>query len=126
MKLIFYTLYRWASRYNYWDTPHLSALYFLSLFVTFNILSVYVYIKIILGYSPGLLEYNKIIYIALFVIITAIIYLLYVKNKKYHIIANKYKENKNFKKSKANALTIIYLIVTLSLFFSLGFYRIKH
>ncbi len=124
MKLIFYTLYRWANKFNFWDTPQLSALYFLALFLTFNILSIYVYVKLMLGYSPRLLEFNKIVYVILFAFIAIIINLVFVRNKKYLAIASDYEGNANFRNSKASIITIIYIIVTILLFLSLGFYKI--
>jgi preprotein translocase subunit SecG len=124
MKLIFYTLYRWACKYNFWDTPHLSAMYFLSLFILINILSIYGLVaKVFLGYSSTLPQINKIFYILFLAIIVLIVYLLFVRNKKYLAIASRFEEKDNFSKRKTNTITVTYIIVTILFLFALAFYK---
>jgi F0F1-type ATP synthase membrane subunit a len=124
MKLIYYTLYRWAQKYNFWDTPQLSAMYFLSLFVFINILSLYgIIAKGLLKYSSSIPQISKIYYILFLAIIVFIVYILYVQRNKYLIITSKFEKTSDFNKRKANTITVGYIIITIVLSLALAFYK---
>lgn len=123
MKVIFYSLYKWAKKANYWDSPYYSALLFLSFFIFLNLLSLYVVCKIVLGDSPKLTG-SKIIYVCLYAIINLIVYWLYVRNGRYHKIEKFYDKKDNLNKQRWNLIAIIYIVFSIVVFFGLGFYRI--
>lgn len=121
MKLIFYTFYRWSWIF-YTSAPHLTAMYFLSLCVSLNIVSIINYIKVAFGYSPRITEHMAA-YLLLLGIIAGLNYLIYVKDKKYIIIDNYFQQKANFNKVKSNIITTVYVVITILLFFSLAFIK---
>jgi hypothetical protein len=125
MKLLFFTLYRWAKRYNFWGTPHLSAMYFLSLFIFMNCLTVYgIYSKLVLGSSSTIPQVNKVLYILCLGIIVFIVYLLYLRNNRYIEVLEKF-ESEDDLIMKGNIVTLLYITLSIAILFALAFYRNK-
>lgn len=125
MRLIFYKLYKWALKYDFWGSPQYSALLFMSLFIFLNLSTLFVFIKIILGGSPKLYVFNKSVYIGLFILIAGIVYFLFLQGNKIVKLISYYKNRKAFKENRANAITVAYILLTLFTFLSLGFFKVN-
>ncbi len=125
MKLLFCTFYRWARKFDFWGTPHLSAMYLLGLLLTFNLITVIEYSKILTGSPNAPLSFNKVFVGILVLVSSFMIYLVFVRNKKYEAISKEYESSENYNLSRDNFITILYITLTILLLFSLGFFKIK-
>jgi hypothetical protein len=122
INIIFCKFYEWARRLNYWDTPHLSAMYFLSLLLYLNMLSLFVIIKLIFGYAAELPRMGIVGIIGLLAGVTFLVYLIYIRKKRYLMLGSSVCGSiENKKKAKYNLIVIAYIIFSVLLFFGLAF-----
>lgn len=121
LKIIFNQFFVWACKYNFANSPHLSAMYFLGFSLIFNILGIISLARLSLGYKYLNINQNKIIFIIGLSIITFIIYISYVKNKKYLGYFDEYNHKSKIIKQKENAVTIGYIIFSIILFLGIAF-----
>ena len=121
LKSIFYQFYVWACKYNFANSPHLSAMYMLSLFLSINIACLSMIVNFLLGYDEMfLLKSRSLIILILFVMIT-IIYFLYTKDKRYILLFKEFDSKSPIQKKYIRHFTIFYLAVSIILFFLVAF-----
>lgn len=118
LKKVYYQFYVWGCRYNFANSPHLSAMYMLSLLLTIDVLSVIMLVKILSGDDKLAFLTSIPMLLSLLVTVTAIIYFSYTRNKKYLVIFNKYNSSTSVLKRriKVTAITfVVFSIVTIYL-----------
>jgi len=116
MKLVFYTLYRW---FHGWNSPELSAMYLLGIVAWMLVINILQLIRIALGYQIFNLGKHFLLTFILFAIITLIIYFIYVRKRKFIEIDNYYSNKETFINTMGNIITVLYLLLTIVLFFGI-------
>lgn len=120
LKIIFNQFYVWACKNNFANSPHLSAMYFLGLILFFNLLGLISLARLILGYNFLFIKRYDFRVIIVLATITLLIYLLYVKNKKYLIFYDEYCLFTEKKKKSMNFITILYIVFSIILSFGVA------
>ncbi|MBS1758200.1 MAG: hypothetical protein JSU03_13075 [Bacteroidetes bacterium] len=123
---IFNQFYVWACKYNFANSPHLSAMYFLGFSLFFNLWSITNLIRLLMGLNFFQFEKCKYIIFIGLAVITLVIYFLYIKNKKYLIIYKEYSLKSKSLKIKFNYITIGYIFFSIVLFFGVAFFAGLH
>ena len=121
LKVIFYQFYQWGCKYNFANSPDLSAMYMQSLLLTFNLFSLHVLINLILGNTYKPIPSRTEFFIIL-IITTFIIYLFFIRNKSYLEYNNQFAMITKKQKMITVLFTIIYILFSLLLFFGIAIY----
>jgi hypothetical protein len=122
LKIIFAQFYVWGCKYNFANSPHLSAMYMLSLLLTINVGCLSMMLLAVIGYNDFVYFLkSKTLFLSALVIITATIYLLYTRNKKYLVVFNEFDSSTVKQKKKYMLVSILYVVITVLLFFLTAF-----
>lgn len=120
MKLIYYTLYRWSFLFEFSGAQAYWAMSFLAIFVNFNVVTLLELINKISGNSTSISEIGIIGIVLICAIVISVLYLMFVKNKKYLEIEKEF-EKKGKQILKGNIITLLYLIFSFVSPFGLAF-----
>jgi hypothetical protein len=122
LKIVFYQFYYWGCKYNFANSPHLSAMYMLSLLLTINAGCLSMIFLSVIGFDDFVYLLNsKILTLCVLAIITTIIYLLYTRHKKYLDIFNEFNSCSLDQKKKFKLISTMYIVLTLLFFFLMAF-----
>lgn len=114
-KKIFYQFYVWGCRYNFANTPHLSAMYMLSLLLTFGLMGILHLISFLLTKTNS--DISMVMAFTVVVLITFIIYECYTKKEKYKLIYKEFKDVSEKEKRNIQYISLTFILVSLFLFF---------
>ncbi len=120
-KLIFCQFYEWACKHNYANSPELSAMYLLSFLITINAWSVIMLLSMALRYDAMLFFTTLLIPFLVLAAVSAIIYFLYTKNKKYLVIYRDFSNKYSKVKKRAGLISVVYVLFTVFLFLAIAF-----
>lgn len=115
-KKIFYQFYVWGCKYNFANTPHLSAMYMLAMLLTLAFYGIYNMVFFLFTHKIS----NSTLSIAfpLLALITLIIYVCYTKGKKYELIFKEFKNKSEKEKKNIRYISIAFILI--SIFLSFG------
>lgn len=121
LKKIFFQFYVWGSKYNFANTPHLSAMYMLSLLLTIDLLTLIMLICLTFGYDDMSFLKSKPLLILLLAIVTGIVYFSYTRNNKYLIIYKEFNSSDPTSKKNIKIISILFIVFTLIIIFFVAF-----
>jgi hypothetical protein len=113
-KLIFCKLYHWIKYLNVDDIPQYTTLSIYSILVFFNVMSVVGFIRYVIkgdAFFKVPLVYILILYLA----VTAVLYLYFIRNKKYIEFYKTYSKT-ILSKPFSSVLTAMYIVISVLLF----------
>jgi len=90
----------------------------LSLFLSLNVLTIIGYYKAIIDHSDHILI-PEVYEIAIIIIIGVVNYFFFYKDKKYEVIYHEFKKNTPINGARGTWITILYMIITIAMLFSL-------
>jgi hypothetical protein len=121
LKIIYAQFYSWGCRWNFANSPHLSAMYLLSLLLTLNVGTFTMMLLWFLGFRNfGLFFQPNFIILIVLAIVTFLIYMLYTRNKKYLIISQAFNSKPPSVKRKYTLITVLYIVITLLLLYGVA------
>lgn len=118
LDIVFNQFYVWACRYNFANTPQLSAMYMLGLILFSNLITFICFIGMPLGFFI-FNSFGDHIIVAVIIgltITTLPIYLIYIKSKRYLDLCKDYEQKSPQKKRKFKYFTIAFIIISVVLF----------
>jgi hypothetical protein len=121
LKRIFYQFYVWGCKYNFANSPHLSAMYMLSLLVTLNLMSVLIIIGFLFGYRDMFFLKSKLLVVSMLVVVTTLIYFLYTRKKKYIRIFNEFDSQSPVIKKNIRLASIFFIGFTILILYGMAF-----
>jgi hypothetical protein len=120
LKIVFTQFYKWGCDWNFANTPHLSAMYMLSLLLMINVGALSMPVLAFFGSDPLYLLKTKLLVILVLPVITLAIYLLYTKDKKYLRLFEDYESRTPAQRKWYRRISVFFIVFTLLLFFGVA------
>ena len=121
-KVIFYKLYVWACKYNFANSPHLSAMYMLSLLLFLNLLGLVSLVKLIAEGDGYVFFNNTVGIIILMLILFFIINYAFIRNGRYKTFCAEFDLKPSKQRKMMSLFTFIYIIFSVALPFGIAIY----
>lgn len=112
IRRIYFQFYVWGCRYNYANSPELSAMYMIALLLTLDCVGLELLFHLVVGSKVTLRE-HKLIYLFICAIFAFIIYIMYVKSGKYKIIETQFKEKSVKERRKILILSCTFILFSI-------------
>lgn len=117
LKIIFSQFYKWGCQYNFANSPHLSAMYMLSLLLTINVLFLSGLYEFFFNSNFIGLEDSKTGLLLVLGFITSLIYFHFIKDEKYKKNYTEFLKKTEREKRKYAYVAISYVLLSVILVF---------
>lgn len=120
LKIVYTQFYKWGCDWNFANSPHLSAMYMLSLFLMTNVGALSMPVLALFGFDPLYLMRTMLLVFVVLPVITLGIYLLYTKDKKYLRLFEDYKKRTPAQRNRNRWISVFYVVFSILLFFGVA------